>query len=115
MTDFKRLLAEHHLTIREFSKRFAIPVRTAENWSNGTRSMPDYLMPLLRFGLEHDYPPKQAYFCDECGARFTAHPTLADLCPRCGCACVYPDTDDGRRQSINDLTAYENKLIEQED
>lgn len=115
MTDFKQLLADHHLTIREFSKRFSIPVRTAENWSTGARSMPDYLLPLLRFGLENDYPPKQAYFCEECGARFSAHPSLADLCPRCGCACVYPDTDEGRRQSIADMTDYENELAEPEE
>ena len=57
------------------------------------------------------------YFCDECGARFTAEPPKptnflppAVRCPRCGCYCCYEDTNKGRAESVRDLTEYENEI-----
>lgn len=57
------------------------------------------------------------YFCDACGARFTAAPVVVavdiirdPLCPACGCACVYEDSDAGKRESVAALTEYENKV-----
>ena len=50
------------------------------------------------------------YFCDECGAIFTAKKAKFIRCPKCGCYCCYENTDEGRLQSIKDLTSYENEV-----
>ena len=62
------------------------------------------------------------YFCNTCGLRFESGPErdengmLNDICCPNGCGWnVYPDTVEGRAQSVLDLTEYENVLLDLED
>lgn len=50
------------------------------------------------------------YFCDECGAIFTAKKANFIRCPKCGCYCCYENNEKGKAESIKDLTAYENEV-----
>jgi DNA-directed RNA polymerase subunit RPC12/RpoP len=63
------------------------------------------------------------YFCGCCGHHFESAAPERDAngylneiaCPDCGAHDIYADTPDGAEQSVKDQTAYENKLIEQEE
>lgn len=62
------------------------------------------------------------YFCNMCGHRFEAGPERDengmpnDICCPGGCGWnVYPDTLEGRAQSVRDLTEHENVLLDWED
>lgn len=41
------LLAKHGLTQTDLSKRFGLPLRTVQNWAEGTRTPPDYLVRMM--------------------------------------------------------------------
>ena len=42
------------MSLRELSEYFGIPYRTIQNWSEGQRSAPDYVLKLMKFKLEND-------------------------------------------------------------
>ena len=42
------------MSLRELSAYFEIPYRTMQNWSEGQRSIPEYLLKLMKFKLEND-------------------------------------------------------------
>ena len=43
------------LTQTEFGQRLGgIPLRTIQNWENGERVCPPYVLELIRFRVEHD-------------------------------------------------------------
>lgn len=43
------------LSQTEFGKRLGgIPLRTIQNWENGVRVCPDYVVELIAFRVEHD-------------------------------------------------------------
>lgn len=114
-TPFRLLLKKYGLTISEFSDRFEIPVRTVENWSSGSSGLPEYQLNLFEFALEKGYQ-KPAYFCaaENCGRKFNLNNSQKS-CPFCGSYEVYPNTGEGRKQSIQDNIEYENTLIEWDD
>ena len=114
-TPFRLLLKKYGLTISEFSDRFEIPVRTVENWSSGSSGLPEYQLNLFEFALEKGYQ-KPAYFCaaENCGRKFNLNNSQKS-CPFRGSYEVYPNTDEGRKQSIQDNIEYENTLIEWDD
>ena len=112
---FRDLLTEHNITIRDFADRFGIPVRTVENWSRGANTISEYYLNLFRFAMANGYQ-KPAYFCnaENCGRTFDlANPKAP--CPYCGGYEVYPNTPEGKEQSVRDLIKYESALIERDD
>jgi DNA-binding transcriptional regulator YiaG len=52
--EFKELLKQYNLTITEFSRKFEIPFRSAQNWYSGVRKPPDYLIKLIQYKLERE-------------------------------------------------------------
>ena len=58
------------------------------------------------------------FFCNYCGYHFKDstppkdHGLIDVVCPVCGSYDIYPDTPEGAAQSVKDMTAYENSLIE---
>ena len=54
MTDFKILLNKYKKTQTELSKEFSIPLRTVQNWCEGKRNCPSYVMSLIEFKLEYE-------------------------------------------------------------
>ncbi len=110
------------MTRAEFSAAYRIPIRTLENWESkggdNSRKPPEYIVSALALA-SGIYPftvsnAGTAYFCDYCGRRWIS-PGKPEVCPNCGSYCVIEDTPANARRSAEDLTAYENKLIEQED
>lgn len=106
------------MTQRELSAAFGIPLRSIEDWERGARLAPSYVISLLALAAGI-YPftvsnAGAAYFCDYCGRRWisTGKP---EVCPDCGSYCVILDTPTTASRSVEDLTAYENNLNEQED
>lgn len=51
LIEMRHLLGE---TQAQFSKRYNIPIRTLQNWENGTRTAPSYLLNLLEKKVELD-------------------------------------------------------------
>ncbi len=115
LTPFRLLLNKHSLTIKEFSDLFEIPIRTVENWSSGSSGLPEYQLNLFEFALKKGYQ-KPAYFCgsENCGRKFNLS-NPRECCPFCGGFEVYPNTGEGRKQSIQDNIEYANTLIEFDD
>ena len=50
----KELRAKTGMTQTEFGKWLGIPMRTIQNWENGQRSAPSYVVELIAFRIEHD-------------------------------------------------------------
>ena len=50
--DFKSLLEQSGMNMKQFSERFNIPYRTVQNWSSGERQAPEYVLELLKFRLD---------------------------------------------------------------
>lgn len=48
-------LKSYNLTRPEVFRRFGVPIRTQENWSNNPDSKPTYVFELLKFAFEHGY------------------------------------------------------------
>ena len=51
----KEILARYGLNMREASDLLHIPYRTIQNWCNGTRKCPVYIIELVEFRLEHTF------------------------------------------------------------
>lgn len=49
----KELLKRYNLTQSKFAREFEIPLRTVQNWCNGERTPPPYLIKLIEFKLQH--------------------------------------------------------------
>lgn len=52
--EFKDLRKASGMNITEFSKYFNIPYRTCQNWDNGTRKCPEYLLDLMLYKLQKE-------------------------------------------------------------
>lgn len=48
---FKELRKASGMNLRQFSEYFSIPYRTIQNWEEGKRSCPDYLLALMEYKL----------------------------------------------------------------
>ena len=112
-TPFRLLLKKYGLTISEFSDRFEIPVRTVENWSSGSSGLPEYQLNLFEFALKNGYQ-KPAYSCgsENCGRRFNLSDFNDKCCPYCGSIEFYPNTAEGRAESIRLELEYERRLVD---
>lgn len=53
----KELRASTGMTQTQFGKYLNIPMRTIQNWENGARKCPDYLVALIDFRLRAEFPP----------------------------------------------------------
>ena len=42
------------MNIKQFSEYFEIPYRTIQNWENGQRTCPEYLLKLIQYKLENE-------------------------------------------------------------
>lgn len=43
----KKIMSEYNLNIKGISDRFKIPYRTVQNWANGTRECPSYIIGMM--------------------------------------------------------------------
>ena len=60
MEDFRTLLKDSGMNIKQFSDYFEIPYRTIQNWNLGIRECPEYLLKLMQYKLENEeYAKKQ--------------------------------------------------------
>ena len=48
----KAMRQESGMTQREFAGYFGIPYRSIENWEEGSRKVPDYLLRLMAYRLQ---------------------------------------------------------------
>lgn len=53
LTPIEELRAKTGMTQTEFGKWLGIPMRTIQNWENGQRSAPEYVVELIAFRVEH--------------------------------------------------------------
>ena len=58
VTSIKELLDLYDMTRAEFSRRFAVPYRTVDNWYHGINTPPPYVFRLLGEALSHDPLPE---------------------------------------------------------
>ena len=49
--EFKELRQQSGMTQKEFAEYFEIPKRTIENWDEGVRQCPEYLLKLMEYKL----------------------------------------------------------------
>lgn len=55
MKSIREIRMSTGLSQTEFGKRLGgIPLRTIQNWENGVRVCPDYVVELIAFRVEHD-------------------------------------------------------------
>jgi DNA-binding transcriptional regulator YiaG len=54
MMDFKDLLQQSGMNMKQFAEHFNIPYRTIQNWSSGERKAPDYVLELIKFRLDFE-------------------------------------------------------------
>lgn len=59
--DFKTLLEESGMNIKQFSEYFGIPYRTVQGWKAGERECPDYLLKLIIYKLEKEKEKRGQY------------------------------------------------------
>ena len=52
--DFKEILEQSGMNMKQFSDYFEIPYRTVQDWKSGARICPDYLLNLMRYKLENE-------------------------------------------------------------
>lgn len=50
--EFKDILQQSGMNMSQFAKHFNIPYRTVQNWYNGDRKAPEYVLELIKFRLE---------------------------------------------------------------
>ncbi len=55
----KKLREETGMNKKEFSEYFEIPYRTLQDWENGNRSMPDYLLRLMTYKVKMERAMKK--------------------------------------------------------
>ena len=48
----KKMRQESDMTQKEFAAYFGIPYRSIENWEEGSRKVPDYLLRLMAYRLQ---------------------------------------------------------------
>ncbi len=53
---FKELVKRSGMSLVEFGIYFNIPYRTLQHWEYGTRKCPDYVIELIRYKLEKEFP-----------------------------------------------------------
>lgn len=53
-SDLKTIREKYGYSRAAFSRLFAIPIRTLENWDSGSRKMPDYVKTLICYALFED-------------------------------------------------------------
>lgn len=51
---FEQLRRKSGMNKTEFSEYFEIPFRTVQNWENGSRKCPPYLMKLMEYKLKKE-------------------------------------------------------------
>lgn len=51
---FVKVLESSGMNLKQFSEYFGIPYRTVQNWKNGQRSCPDYILELLEYKIERE-------------------------------------------------------------
>lgn len=51
---FKEIRQSSGMNLTEFSKYFEIPYRTVQNWENGVRQCPDYLLKLMWYKFNNE-------------------------------------------------------------
>jgi len=55
MEQIRKLRESTGLSQTEFGKRLGgIPLRSIQNWENGVRACPDYVVQLIAYRVEHD-------------------------------------------------------------
>lgn len=54
MNNFKTIREQAGMTIAEIGRYFNIPYRTVQNWDNGMRKCPDYLLDLMEYKLKNE-------------------------------------------------------------
>ena len=52
--EFKEALEKTEMNIKEFSDYFKIPYRTVQNWKNGLRQCPEYIIELINYKIEKE-------------------------------------------------------------
>lgn len=52
--DFKGLLDESNMSMKQFSEYFGIPYRTVQDWKRGVSKCPEYLLELIQYKLEKE-------------------------------------------------------------
>lgn len=52
--NFKELLEQSCMSMKQFSEYFNIPYRTVQDWKSGARKCPDYLLNLMQYKLENE-------------------------------------------------------------
>lgn len=52
--NFRTLLKDSGMNMKQFSDYFEIPYRTIQNWNLGVRDCPEYLLKLMQYKLETD-------------------------------------------------------------
>ena len=52
--NFKTLLKDSGMNMKQFSDYFQIPYRTIQNWNLGVRECPEYLLKLMQYKLEKE-------------------------------------------------------------
>ena len=52
--EFKELLEKSGMKMTQFSEYFNIPYRTVQNWKDGVRKCPDYLIDLINYKLKNE-------------------------------------------------------------
>ena len=51
---FKELRQQSGMNLKGFGEYFEIPYRTIQNWENGQRQCPEYLLKLMQYKLEKE-------------------------------------------------------------
>lgn len=52
--EFKELLEQSGMNLKQLSEYFGIPYRTLQGWKGDERKCPDYLLNLMRYKLENE-------------------------------------------------------------
>lgn len=50
----KEIIEATSMTMKEFAEYFSIPYRTLQNWCNGDRKPPKYLIELILYKLKNE-------------------------------------------------------------
>lgn len=56
-SNIRSLRKSTKMTQKEFSEYLHIPLRTLQNWEEGQRSCPSYVLELIAFRLKAEFPP----------------------------------------------------------
>lgn len=59
--DMKEIRKKSGLSQKKFAEKYGLPYRSVENWEEGSRKPPDYVLDLLNFRVETDLVLKMGY------------------------------------------------------